>query len=341
MKNLLAILFISFFLLHEAHAYSFSADTIRSATAGKTIEHRVEIGETLFSISRKYGVAVKDIIQLNPDVEKGLKAGDSIRIPGQQTAVEQPKATALYHTVQPSETLFSIARKYDVNLADLRAKNQLTSDNISPGQKLLIKEGKNAASVQKPLPIPEPEPVQLVEGTITHEVQASETLYSISRKYGVSATDIQKWNQLSGSQLSIGQVLIISDNVSPDKKVVDSVKEINQKAEANRAQRAFISQQVAERNSENAKKISQNGMAERLGNTGDNKKYLALHRTAPQGTIIQVVNDMNGQSVFVRVIGTIPDTGDNQKILIKLSKTAYDRLGAVGDRFPVTLSFVP
>lgn len=335
MKNLLAILFISFFLLNEAHANAFSADTVRSASSRKSIEHRVEPGETLFSISRKYGVAVKDIVQLNPDVEKGLKAGESIKIPGQQGA-EIPTA-AVYHTVQASETLFSIARRYNVNLSELRSKNQMTSDNITPGQKLLIKDGVNT-----PIYISEPEHVQQsVEGTITHEVQPSETLYSISRKYGVSATDIQKWNQLSGSQLSIGQVLVISDEIVPDKKVVDSVKEINQKAEASRAQRSFVSQQVAERNSNNTKRITQNGMAERLGNIGDTEKYLAMHRNAKPGSLIQVKNNMNGQSVFVRVIGTIPDTGDNQKILIKLSTTAYDRLGAVGDRFPVTVSYEP
>jgi LysM repeat protein len=337
MKKLLAIFFISFFLLNESRAYIISADTVRSASTGKGAEHRVEAGETLFSISRKYGVTVNEIVQLNPNVENGLKAGQIIKIPGQHASSVAEITSPVYHTVEPSETLFSIARKYQVSLSDLRSINQLTSDNISPGQKLLIKQREGTISAPKP----DPEPIQRVEGTITHEVQPSETLYSISRRYGVSATDIQKWNQLSGSMLSIGQILIISDEKEPDKKVVDSLVEINQKAEASRAQRSFVSQQVAERNSNNTNRVTQNGMAERLGNIGDSQKYLAMHRNAKPGSLIQVKNDMNGQSVFVRVIGTIPDTGDNQKILIKLSTTAYDRLGAVGDRFPVTVSFDP
>jgi hypothetical protein len=50
---------------------------------------------------------------------------------------------------------------------------------------------------------------------------------------------------------------------------------------------------------------------------------------------------MNDQTVFVRVVGPIPPTGDNGKLLLKISKKAYDRLGAVDSRFPVEVSYIP
>ena len=56
---------------------------------------------------------------------------------------------------------------------------------------------------------------------------------------------------------------------------------------------------------------------------------------------MQVKNEMNNQTVFVRVVGTIPNTGDNAKVILKISKKAYDRLGAVDSRFPVELSYIP
>ncbi|MCZ6899056.1 MAG: muramidase-2 precursor, partial [Bacteroidetes bacterium] len=72
----------------------------------------------------------------------------------------------------------------------------------------------------------------------------------------------------------------------------------------------------------------------------ETRKYLALHRTAPVGTIIQIKNEMNDMRVFVRVVGKFPDTGNNEKLLIKISKAAYQRLGVIDSRFPVVLSYV-
>ena len=59
------------------------------------------------------------------------------------------------------------------------------------------------------------------------------------------------------------------------------------------------------------------------------------------GTIMQIRNEMNEQIVFVRVVGAVPNTGDNDKVVVKISKKAFDRLGAVDKRFPVELSYIP
>ena len=56
---------------------------------------------------------------------------------------------------------------------------------------------------------------------------------------------------------------------------------------------------------------------------------------------MRVRNEMNGQEVFVRIIGKLPDTGENRNILIKISRAAYDQLGAIDARFRVTISFIP
>jgi hypothetical protein len=92
---------------------------------------------------------------------------------------------------------------------------------------------------------------------------------------------------------------------------------------------------------EAGEKIIQKGMAELVKDPTDTKKYLALHREAPIGTIMQVRNEMNNQTVFVRIVGTIPPTGDNAKVILQISKKAFDRLGAVDSRFPVELSYLP
>ena len=83
------------------------------------------------------------------------------------------------------------------------------------------------------------------------------------------------------------------------------------------------------------------GLAESIEESGDSPKFLALHKTAGMGTIIQVRNELNNLYIFARVIGRLPQTSANDKVVIKLSKKAYDKLAAVDKRFPVEISYVP
>ncbi|HSZ73077.1 MAG TPA: hypothetical protein VK750_10420, partial [Cytophagaceae bacterium] len=73
---------------------------------------------------------------------------------------------------------------------------------------------------------------------------------------------------------------------------------------------------------------------------GDSDKYLAMHKTAPVGTIIQVINEGNNQRIFVRVIGKLPANGLNDRVVLKISKKAFERLAGVDKKIPVTLSYI-
>ena len=83
----------------------------------------------------------------------------------------------------------------------------------------------------------------------------------------------------------------------------------------------------------------ENGLAELIPGTEANKKYLVLHRTAPVGSVIRVKNEENDRTIFARVVGVLPETGDNSKVLIKLSQAAYQQLKAVNARFPVEILY--
>src|SRR6056297_4226494 len=100
---------------------------------------------------------------------------------------QQPATT---HTVQAGETLFSVARQYDLAVGDLRRWNDLDSDNLSIGQVLRIAPPK-------------------AENQITHTVKAEETLFSISRQYDVTIAEIQQWNDLQTTNLTLGRELTI------------------------------------------------------------------------------------------------------------------------------------
>jgi rare lipoprotein A (peptidoglycan hydrolase) len=94
------------------------------------------------------------------------------------------------------------------------------------------------------------------------------------------------------------------------------------------------------RASEVVTRVTESGMGAPIDKSATDK-YLALHKTAPVGTIMQVKNAGNGQSVYVRVIGKLPDTGENNSILVRLSPRAMQKLGTADSKFRVETSYVP
>lgn len=108
------------------------------------------------------------------------------------------------HTVQEGETLFSVARQYDLNVSDLRRWNSLESDELGVGQTLRILPPEN-------------------QDAIRHTVQPGETLFSISREYGVTIAEIQQWNNLQDNVLETGRELIIYSESSPEPQISEQV----------------------------------------------------------------------------------------------------------------------
>ena len=73
----------------------------------------------------------------------------------------------------------------------------------------------------------------------------------------------------------------------------------------------------------------ESGLAEVIPGSEASKKYLVLHRNAPIGSVIRVKNEENDLTIFARVVGVLPETGDNTKVLIKLSQAAYEQLKGI------------
>jgi LysM repeat protein len=347
MKKYITFLFTIFCFCIFNDAYSnLSADSVGTTVLNgdKYIIHEVTAGETLFALSRKYGVSVQEIKDANTESLTSLSVGQRVNIP---FATEIIDPNVIYHVVKPSETLYSVSRQYDVTVEDLVLWNNLQDNSISIGQKLKV------STKSKNSDIGTHTQEKDVKGK-THTVTQSQTLYGISRMYDVTTEQLRSWNSLNSDDLYIGQVLVITDNIDNSSMLPAVNEETKVKAKneipknsgkiENPSSTASVSSVAVDEemnDGQPSEKITQKGFAEVIENTNETKKYLALHRTAPQGTIMQVRNEMNNQSVFVRIVGSIPPTGDNSKVILKISKKAYDRLGAVDARFPVELSYMP
>ena len=97
---------------------------------------------------------------------------------------------------------------------------------------------------------------------------------------------------------------------------------------------------IQDNNELNSFTNKEEGFASTIEDNISSDKYLALHKTATTGTIIFVKNQMNDNVVIVRVIGALPNTGINEKINIRLSRVAFEKLDAKDDIIPVELTYV-
>jgi LysM repeat protein len=126
-----------------------------------------------------------------------------------QVGLATPKVQTIrpvlqYHTVRAGDTLSRIAARYNLNVNQVRQMNSLRDDNIRPNQKLLVKGGRTAP-LQK---ISSSRPLQNA-GMIVHQIRSGDTLWKISKRYGVKVTDIKKWNSLRGDTLKPNQKIRI------------------------------------------------------------------------------------------------------------------------------------
>jgi LysM repeat protein/ABC-type branched-subunit amino acid transport system substrate-binding protein len=106
--------------------------------------YTAQAGETLFSISRKFGFTVEELIGLNPELSEGLKAGQIIRLRKQTAGETQFKSVQdtiisyTYHRVRRGETLFGIGREYGIGVDDILENNPHVIDGLQPRQVLKI-----------------------------------------------------------------------------------------------------------------------------------------------------------------------------------------------------------
>ena len=105
--------------------------------------HKVKSGETLSLIARKYKTSVEELIRLNPEAEKGLKAGAALKLPStMEDSRNVPKQVVdgdKLHKVVSGESLSRIAKKYKVSIADLEKWNNMRASDLNAGQELRVK----------------------------------------------------------------------------------------------------------------------------------------------------------------------------------------------------------
>lgn len=170
------------------------------ATGGGT--YTVQPGDTLFSIAQRFGTTVEAIMRANNLTSDAIFPGQTLVIPGAAPPPPAPSPPpppgATTYTVQPGDTLYSIALRFGTTVDALRQANNVPNDIIYVGQTLVI-------PVAPPPGPPPPQP-----GTNTYTVQPGDTLWSISQRFNVPLGVLRELNNLQGDFIYPGQVLLVT-----------------------------------------------------------------------------------------------------------------------------------
>ena len=149
--------------------------------------YTVKSGDSLWSISRKFGVSVDELKKVNNLSSNLLSIGQNLIIPGKKNNTSSNE-----YVVKKGDTLYGIANKYNVSVDNLKSYNNLSTDSLSIGQIIKIPDNKVNSN--------------------EYVVKSGDSLWSISRKYGVDVDDLMSVNNLKSTVLSIGQVLKIPNS---------------------------------------------------------------------------------------------------------------------------------
>lgn len=158
---------------------------VGAAEIENTQQHTVVKGDTLWSLSSKYETTITALLALNPNITPdNLQVGQKLIVP-----VEPIYS---YHVVQNGDNVHSLAQQYQVPLEALIEANGIKNNKVTVGEMIRI-------------------PIHLrVTERPTHVVEIGDTLYKIAKQYGVSITELVKWNNINNiNTILAGQTLIV------------------------------------------------------------------------------------------------------------------------------------
>jgi membrane-bound lytic murein transglycosylase D len=163
-------------------------------------EHEVRPGDTLGRIALQHGIEVTDLRSTNGIKGDLIRVGQRLRVPvvGEAStgrSVAQPQAVQLVeYTVQPGDSLWTIARRHEVNIANVRQQNGLAEDDLlQPGQVLALQRTTANPAITR----------------MEYRIQPGDSLGAISRRFQVEMDDVRRWNALNGDGIRAGDMLTI------------------------------------------------------------------------------------------------------------------------------------
>lgn len=204
--------------------------SVTTKSSDKT--HEVVAKETLYSITKKYDISIEDLEEANPFLKAdGLQPGQILKIIKYENPPKMASGTKMFsvHEVQPKETKYGIATKYGMTVQELEKLNPEIVENLPVGFKLKVTGNNN-----KPVNVTENKeetPKAIVEKvqpkTLEYTVKLGETLYSLTRQFGLSEAALIGLNPDLKDGVKEGMTLKVPATISFSKETKGDLKDLS------------------------------------------------------------------------------------------------------------------
>ena len=317
-----------------------STKTAPAVTIQKVkITHKVKSGESLSTIAKKYKVTVAELKSWNSLSSDKLSIGKALKVITKKAVPVKQNGTQ----TQAEPLVADAAVKEEVKKDEPRVTDRKTEIPNETKEVVFISTKSPSATTK-------------ANGDgISHTVKSGESLFLLAKMYGSSIEELVQWNGLTSNNIKVGQTLQVrraattaastnsiaaTTTTTPTTTTSEvEVKEVKSEPTVTVLAAEPKQESTAPNTSGGFTNTKESGLAEVIPGTEANKKYLVLHRNAPVGSVIRIKNEENDLTIFARVVGVLPETGDNSKVLIKLSKAAFEQLKGVNTRFPVEILY--
>jgi hypothetical protein len=331
MKKLMAVASLLFI-----YSFVFSQDLmVKSGSKGLYLEHKVAAKEGLFPIGRMYNVHPRHIANFNGiDFNKGLAIGQKINIPLTDTNFKQNvnKGVPVYYVTE-KESLANISAKSKAQIGDLRGWNNLTTDNVSAGTKMIV------------------------GFLITNEMQdrvVTITPKTLVVEESVSNVKKQETSEKKQPLPEVKKDVVVEESVSDIKKAEEQAKKIY--PDGKKTEPVIVKQQEVTNNDgtgyfknnffqqvKTAPVTKDQTVTSSIFKTQsgwqDAKYYLLINGIEP-GTIVKITNPSNSKTVYAKVLYSMDKIRQNQGVDMRISDAAASSLAvSETDKFILKVNY--
>lgn len=306
---------------------------IQGNTNNLYLEHTVSPKENFYSLGRMYNVNPKELAAYNHlHFQSGLDLGQSIKIPLTKTnftQISKPEANynliPLYHTVATGETLYRLGVNYHkVSLAALKKWNNMTSDAVSVGNRMIV----GYLKVDK----------QLSSLNINNTNATATTVSEPKESNPVSQPVMQAPQNSAAKEKSTENTATSTPSTQTEEPVAVQANPVNGKSGnfSGGVFKQLYSEQTATKAPE-----SKSGTAGVFKSTSgwQDGKYYCFSNDAAAGTILKISNSASGKSVYAKVLDTIPDIQQNSGLIVVISNAAASELGTGDNKFDCSVAY--
>ncbi|MBZ4042983.1 LysM peptidoglycan-binding domain-containing protein [Flavobacterium hibisci] len=301
--------------------------------------HIVGEKETLYGLSKKYNVSVEALQNANPILANGLQIGQELVIPKNASNASKTEITTsskIKHQVLAKESLFSIARQYNVSVQDLENLNKdLLLNGLQIGQVIAIPNKRKTLDGR----------VRVInQETVFHVVEPKETKFSISKKYGISIDQLESQNPeivnglVVGNKLAINTKAIKPANESEELMLALAEKQVVvEKTKVKTAEIDDLKDRLMVQKEMNQKIIKINDLKMNLNDLNGSKE------NSVEKLRLVLEANKNVQDILMKKLDSLVNTMNNDLVELKrmdilnvdeskrLEKQSYERIGKTSE----------